>query len=602
MIVGGGSAGCVIANRLSANPAFRVMLIEAGPDFEPGAEPDAVRDRGVRTLMLRNFFWSDLMISDGGRPLQFSQAKLMGGGSSINGMHAQRGTQRDYDEWRQMGVEGWGWGDVLPYFKQLENDVDIDNEMHSKNGPVQVRRVPEEKWSGLTLALRDALDKRGLPRIDDANAGGADGTMPVPLSNTAADRASAASSYLTKEVRARPNLRIMSQTKVIRIVFDGKRVSCVELESGERIEADNVFVCAGALHSPALLLRSGLGPAAELAEAGIEVVADRPGIGRHLLNHPILSITSHLKRSGRQLDRRLRPPVPMIARYSSGVVGCQSTDMQLNLWERTPGPLEHDPMGRQLSFLMILLQKPYSQGDVRLDPANPTGPLRLRANILGDRRDLDRMVAGFKMCAEILLTEPVKSLVHSSFMSNLAMGVKPSYLTMKLLQDTLEARLISIFGALAVDYVPGMRARTMAQAGLDIRNMLAEPEEALVDMVKRFTGVGGHPSGTCRMGAIDQRESVVDSRGRVIGVEGLRVVDASIFPSMMNAGTNLPVLMAAEKIADMTIQDRRAGLRAAEAAARLDTCYRDERCRGRMIPSKSSLDSGNCSSGLKRES
>lgn len=183
-----------------------MLLIEAGPDFEPGGEPEAIRDRGVRTLMHRKFFWPELLVSDAGPPLQFMQAKLMGGGSSINSMHAQCSTRCDYDEWRQLGVEGWGWDDVLPYFKRHENDVDLDNDMHSKDGPVQVRRAPEDSWSGLTFVLRDALDKRGLARIDDANACGGDGTMPVPLSNTATDPRLGREFVpsLTKEVRARP--------------------------------------------------------------------------------------------------------------------------------------------------------------------------------------------------------------------------------------------------------------------------------------------------------------------------------------------------------------------------------------------------------------
>lgn len=557
IIVGGGSAGCVMANRLSAQGDVRVLLIEAGADFAPGSEPDDLRDRGMRTLMSPQYYWEDLTADDGTRAVPFLQAKVMGGGSSINGMHAQRGIPRDYDEWRQYGVEGWGWDDVLPYFKRLETDFDIAGPMHGAEGPVSICRVPEEKWSKFTKALRQALDIRGIPRLTDANGEDGDGTMPVPLSNTAVERASAAVSYLTKEVRARPNLRIMSQTKVAKVTFDGRRASGVELEDGQRIMSANVVICCGAIHSPGMLLRSGIGPAAELSEAGIEIVADRPGVGRNLRNHSAVSIMSHLSPAGRQRDLSVRPPVPMLARYSSNVPGCQSTDMQLNLWERNPGPLRHDPLNRQMSMLMLLLQKSYSQGDVRLDPANPMGPLRIRANLFSDHRDLVRMVEGFKLCMELLSTEPMAPLVNSSFVPYMIMGRAPDELTKRLLRDTLEARLISTVGAFAMDHVPGMRAKSMQQSGLDIRSILDEPEDRLADLVKSATNIGGHPGGTCRMGGVDSPEAVVDSHCRVIGVERLRVVDASIFPTLMNAGTNLPVMMSAEKVSAMIIQDCR---------------------------------------------
>lgn len=564
VIVGGGSAGCVVANRLSADPATQVLLIEAGPDFEPGREPEVIRDRGLRTLGLPQYFWPDLRVTNAtGATEIYPQAKLMGGGSSINGMHGQRGLASDYDEWRALGVVGWGWDDVLPYFKRMERDEDIHDDNHGHSGPVSVCRVPEDQWSPLTLALRRAFDARGLPRLPDANAGHGDGTMATPLSNTSEARASSAASYLTGDVRARRNLRIMSETKVARIVFDDRRVSGVRLDDGRVIKAENVVLCAGALHSPGILLRSGIGPAAALQDAGIPVLADLPGVGSNLRSHPMFAVVSHLKPAGRQRDLSVRPPAPMLMRYSSRYAGCPPTDMQINLWERNPAALKVDPLNRQMSLFMVLLQKAYSTGFVRLDPSAPEGPLQINFKLLDDARDLGRIVDAFRMAGKLLLEGELAPLVNESFIPNMMLGKAPDAMTKKLLTDTLQARIISSLGAFAMDHVPGMRASAMRDAGLSVRDILAKPEHQLADLMKRVVNPSGHPAGTCRMGDPRHADTVLDSRCRVIGVEGLRVVDASIFPTLMNAGPNFPVMMAAEKVSEMAIQDRRAGVRLA---------------------------------------
>ncbi|RXT54252.1 GMC family oxidoreductase [Bradyrhizobium betae] len=559
VIVGGGAAGCVLANRLSADSGTRVLLIEAGNDFEPGKEPAAIRDRGVRTTRLPQYYWPGLLFTDGPRRGPFMQARVMGGGSSINGMHAQRGVPRDYDEWRQLGIVGWGWDDVLPYFKRLERDIDFDTPDHGQDGPITVQRVPQKDWSSFSRAFQDALSDRNVPPLADINTQAGDGSGPVPLNIGESSRLSSAIAYLTPSIRRRSNLAIRASTEVLRVILVGGMVTGLELVSGEIISTGQVIVCAGAIHSPALLQRSGIGPGAKLKEAGVSVALDLPGVGRNLRNHPIVTVSSHLKPRGRQRNKRVRPPSTMIARYSSNVAGTQPTDMLLTIWERNLGPLEVDPLGGQLSQSMVILNKPYSHGEVGLTSGAPMGPPTINAACLSDPRDLERMVLGFKMVCDILSSNPVGSFVNHSFVANISMGKPPDLLTARVLQDNITAKLLSAVGAVAMDLLPMFRNGMMNRVGSSVSSILADADN-LPAFVKSIVYPGGHPGGTCQMGPKNQTSAVVDSRCRVWGVEGLRVVDASIFPTLMSGGTNIPTMMAAEKAADLILEDRNANL------------------------------------------
>jgi 5-(hydroxymethyl)furfural/furfural oxidase len=534
------------------------LLVESGADFDPGSEPASLRDRGARAFMMGQYFWPDLVNEVGDARIPYLAPRVIGGGSTVNGMHAQRGLARDYAEWQQLGARGWNWDGVLPYFKKLENDLDFAGPSHGKDGPISISRIAQNNWSRLTLALHEALQKEGIRDLQDFNADDGDGMAPTPLNNDRETRISAATAYLTQAVRARRNLEVRSGVTVRRVLIENNRARGVEIE-GQQWLAREVILSAGAIHSPALLLRSGIGPGRMLQESGIPIVCERAGVGRNLRNHPFFSITCHLTPGGRQHRFRVvRQPVPMIVRYSSKLSGCESTDMVLNLWERIPGPLADDPFGRQLAQMMVLLNKSHSLGEIALNPANPFGSPRIVGNILGDESDVERMVGAFKFVSRLLTSMPMARFVDHCFVDKMALGSPPDAMTLKLLQDNRRARMLSGAASFVLDYVPGMRRKVLAESGTSVDRLLADADR-LPEVLRKISNPGGHPMGTCRMGDGADSQAVTDSDCRVIGIDGLRVVDASIFPTPITGGTNIPVIMAAEKAADIMLRDRNAG-------------------------------------------
>lgn len=560
LIVGGGSAGCVVASRLSADVDVRVVLIEAGSDFQPGDEPELSRDARTRAFFAQEHFWPDLLVEvsapkrdeQHGRMAPFQQARVMGGGSSINGMHALRGLRRDYQEWGLLGIEGWGPDDVLPFFKRIENDVDFRGAQHGDNGPIRIQRVQERDWSALSHATRVALERRGIKHIADMNAEEGDGCGPVPLNISPTERISAARAYLTHDVRRRPNLQILANTAVTRLIFEGRSVVGVECEGGggrRTIRAHNTIVCCGGIHSPALLLRSGIGPGAQLQRMGVSVVVDRPGVGENLLNHPYVSLSAHLRSGAGRSKPSVLPPCAMTARFSSGIPECPPTDLMLNVWERVPGPLKWDPLCRQIADFMLLLNKPFSKGRVTLHPERLAGTPLVQFNTLSDRRDHERMVTGVQSISELLRDPAVAPLINDAFL------IKPSPAMFRLLHDTISAAAFSAAASLALDGPGWLRRRLLRETTIPVKGLLEE-RRAVEDFVEKHVTLGGHPAGTCRMGRSNDPQAVTDSRCRVIGVDGLYVVDASIFPTLMTAGTNLPTIMTGEKASAMMAEDR----------------------------------------------
>src|SRR5258708_2158822 len=308
-IAGGGSAGCVVASRLSADPSVRVLLIEAGGDMLPGEEPPEIRRPAPSVLFHgTRYMWPDLRVvpfREHTADRFYEQARVLGGGSSINAQVGNRGIPDDYDEWERLGAAGWGWKDVLPYFRKLEHDLDFagNAEMHGSDGPIPLYRVPREEWPEFSKALAGVAQKAGLRNIVDQNGVFDDGYFSPAYTNENDQRVSASMAYLSVPVRARPNLTIVTEALVTHVKFCEKRAVGLTYESGGQsvdVAAGEVILALGALHTPAMLMRAGIGPSAVLAEHNIAPVVVREGVGKNLRDPP-----------GTHLRALLLPHAPM---------------------------------------------------------------------------------------------------------------------------------------------------------------------------------------------------------------------------------------------------------------------------------------------------
>ena len=557
LIVGGGSAGSVLANRLSAKSTNQVLLLEAGQDTPHGKVPPEILDSYPGTAYFDpRFHWTKLQVrtevvshnnpNEAPPPLRkYEQARVLGGGSSINGQLANRGAPTDYAEWETRGARGWGWNDVLPYFRKVERDMDFDGPYHGAEGRIPVRRIFPDLWTEHAKAAAKAFEAEGFSYLPDQNGEFVDGYFPLTISNAYERRVSAAIGYLDPGTRQRKNLTLQTDTQVSELLFEGLKcvgVKAVIAGRTQEFRAKEVILSCGAIHSPAHLLRAGIGPVGHLKEMGIDVRHASAGVGQRLMDHPSISVSAYVKRHAR-MNAFTRRHIQLGLRYSSKIPDIPPGDMFVAVVTKSAW---HAVGERICSFLIFVNRTTSERGQVKLQSKDWREEPAVEFNLLSDRRDLERLMQGFRRMGKLYGMPQMQAVSADPFPATYSDRVR------KIGVVNTQNRVITKVAGLLMDGPDALRKALIDKViteGFTFAEVMAD-DERLEAFVRKATIGVWHASCSCRMGADGDPMAVTDAQGRVRGVDGLRVVDASIFPMVPSANTNFPTLMAAEKIAD----------------------------------------------------